>query len=937
MDMPPGAPRAEQSTVRRFSSRRDHLGHSFLRDRLRGAVSYDRLAGYFRSSVFEVAGEEIEAVAGKVRVVCNGDLNPKDVETARAAVAAITRKWMEVPPELDGLLNRTRYKRLFDLLSSGKVEVKVLPQGKSPFLHGKAGAIRRADGTGVAFVGSVNETDEGWSKNYELLWEDISEAAVQWVEEEFRALWDAAIPLPDTVVTEIGRVAARSEYASIEEWRSQAEGCGGADAQDAAAAAAVVEAPVYRAGECLYPWQKNFVSLVLKHRRRHGKARLLLADEVGLGKTMSLGTSALLTALLGDGPVLLLVPATLTLQWQTELWDRLGVPSAVWTQAKCWVDHKGHAVPGNGDPVTVTRCPYLIGIVSTGLLVQPSREREALLNRPGRYGCVILDEAHKARREDLKDKSPKAKGNRLLEFMREIAPRADNVLLGTATPIQVDPVELWDLMDVLGRGADHVLGDRHSRWRLAPAEVLGYLLGREEVSDDPLARFELVANPLPPPGERPPALFEAIRSDLALADDAVSGKGRFKHTSAATRDALETDFPEALRWSNPFVLHTVLRKRSMIESKVDPRTGDLYIRRVAVAAHPPASLTDDDFSQGALRMPLVFREAYDEAARFCDLIGQRVKGGGFLKTILLRRIGSTVTAGLATARKMLDRPGEEDEEGDAPATEAAREQMKELTADERSALENVVRRLAALDAQRDADPKGRMIARYLTERPDPRGRTWLGHGCIVFSQFYDSAHWLARYLAAMLPSERVGLYGGGGRSMVLHEGEAVKLDRDAIKAEVARGGIKLLIATDAACEGLNLQTLGTLVNLDLPWNPAKLEQRKGRIQRIGQSRDTVDVLNLRYSDSVEDRVFDALSSRFQNLWDMFGQFPDALEDDWTKAILTSREEARKFITTAPKLNQFDLRYQASVEGGDWEGCAKVLAREDILAAMSRAW
>jgi len=230
-----------------------------------------------------------------------------------------------------------------------------------------------------------------------------------------------------------------------------------------------------------------------------------------------------------------------------------------------------------------------------------------------------------------------------------------------------------------------------------------------------------------------------------------------------------------------------------------------------------------------------------------------------------------------------------------------------------------------------------MIEHYLTGGAPGGGTPWLKHGCIVFSQFYDSAHWLAQALAGLLPGERIGLYGGGGRSMVLHEGGTVKLDRDTIKGEVAKGRIRLLIATDAACEGLNLQTLGTLVNLDLPWNPAKLEQRKGRIQRIGQARDTVDILNLRYFDSVEDRVFDALSSRFQNLWDMFGQFPDALEDDWTQAILTSREEARKFISSVPKSNQFDMRYQSSVEGGDWEGCAKVLSRSDILAAMSKAW
>jgi superfamily II DNA/RNA helicase len=60
---------------------------------------------------------------------------------------------------------------------------------------------------------------------------------------------------------------------------------------------------------------------------------------------------------------------------------------------------------------------------------------------------------------------------------------------------------------------------------------------------------------------------------------------------------------------------------------------------------------------------------------------------------------------------------------------------------------------------------------------------------------------------------------------------------------VRTGEIRLLLGTDAASEGLNLQRLGTLINLDLPWNPTRLEQRKGRIQRIGQLKDTVHVKN----------------------------------------------------------------------------------------------
>jgi len=55
-----------------------------------------------------------------------------------------------------------------------------------------------------------------------------------------------------------------------------------------------------------------------------------------------------------------------------------------------------------------------------------------------------------------------------------------------------------------------------------------------------------------------------------------------------------------------------------------------------------------------------------------------------------------------------------------------------------------------------------------------------------------------------------------------------------------------MVATDAACEGLNLQRLGTLINVDLPWNPTRLEQHIGRIKRFGWTRPNVDMLNLVY-------------------------------------------------------------------------------------------
>src|SRR5438093_13388031 len=102
---------------------------------------------------------------------------------------------------------------------------------------------------------------------------------------------------------------------------------------------------------------------------------------------------------------------------------------------------------------------------------------------------------------------------------------------------------------------------------------------------------------------------------------------------------------------------------------------------------------------------------------------------------------------------------------------------------------------------------------------------------------------------------------------------------------VRTGEIRLIIGTDSASEGLNLQRLGSLVNLDLPWNPTRLEQRKGRIQRIGQPRPEVLIYNMRYRGSVEDRVHQLLSDRLRTIRDLFGQLPDTLEDVWVQLAL----------------------------------------------------
>src|SRR5580704_5734580 len=125
------------SNIGRFSSRRDRLDVAFLSQRLKGAKSYKRIAGYFRSSIFELVGEEIAAIP-KVQIVCNSELDAADVVVSKhVRETALKERWNEASAEVEALLHRDCYRRLYQLLTSGRVEIRVVPKDRV-FVHGKA-------------------------------------------------------------------------------------------------------------------------------------------------------------------------------------------------------------------------------------------------------------------------------------------------------------------------------------------------------------------------------------------------------------------------------------------------------------------------------------------------------------------------------------------------------------------------------------------------------------------------------------------------------------------------------------------------------------------------------------------------------------------------------------------------------------------------------
>jgi superfamily II DNA or RNA helicase len=124
---------------------------------------------------------------------------------------------------------------------------------------------------------------------------------------------------------------------------------------------------------------------------------------------------AQLIALVGSRPILVLAPKTLIWQWQAEMKDLLDMPTAVW-DGRQWVDERGIEYPTLGS-AGIRKCPRRIGIVSTGLIFRRSEASELL--KSILYDCVIVDEAHRARRTNLGPgrEGEKPEPNNLLAFL----------------------------------------------------------------------------------------------------------------------------------------------------------------------------------------------------------------------------------------------------------------------------------------------------------------------------------------------------------------------------------------------------------------------------------------------------------------------------------------------------------------------------------------
>ena len=906
----------------RYSHEDGDLIELFYNPALACAVEYCRTTGYFSADALALAARGLRGLIdneGRMRLVVGCTLAPPEQEAIQEGYdlrAALERQLAAAdltPPDEHA---RQGLELLAWMVANGYLDVKVAvpvdaegrPARVAGIYHAKFGILVDAQGNTLAFSGSINETAGGWKHNCESFhvhcaW--LSETEKAHADEEllaFAKLWEDRSPgarvfdFPEAARRKLLEYLPRDDRpVTPPETRHAAEEA----------------APCFRLTDnefrrCIWTFVKTAPELPNGVRvgeltsavtpwphqiRTYARVlhewpcRLLIADEVGLGKTITAGLILRQALLSGKAKrVLILTPKSVQIQWQNELYEKFNLNVPIYDGAVLcrraaygWTEPLERPVSRNEwqkEPVV---------LASSFLVRRKDRVRELLEAEP--WDLVLLDEAHHARRRGAGTEQEKGP-NALLSLMRELARRCQSLLLLTATPMQVHPVELWDLMDLLGLPP---------MWAAEPHAFLKYFSWAS-------------GNPSPETLDLMTAWFRDCEAYFGALTDAelaalTPNLSPIKRTKVirALRDAAQAPrrmldgearraLVEVLKACSPLRWRMVRHTRELLRSyrragKLDLPLAEREVKDIPVEMTPAES---ELYAQ----VEDYISETYSKAA------SDKRTAIGFVMTVYRRRLASSFEALKRTLNARLEKLGlsEEDVSLDETADEAmAPEEAAELAAsaaelEERERILELLRAIAKLNT----DTKARRLRAELVSV-----FTQDSESAIVFTQFTDTMEYLREFLARELPDVPVASYSGSGGAWRDASGRWIACSKEEIKRRLKTGRVRLLVCSDAAGEGLNLQAAGVLANYDLPWNPMRIEQRIGRIDRLGQERPRVKILNFAYKDTVEADVYFAVGERIQLFQGIVGRLQPILSklpkrfEEVTLAGREAREAARQ--------------------------------------------
>ena len=428
-------------------------------------------------------------------------------------------------------------------------------------------------------------------------------------------------------------------------------------------------------------------------------------------------------------------------------------------------------------------------------------------------------------------------------------------MLLTATPMQVHPIEVWDLLNLLGLPAE---------WT-APA----FLEFFEHVND---------TNPSAAKVDQMAGLFQAVERDYGKTTrETVEHLTGLRHIEAgkvleALRD--ESTIPRRrLETRQRRAAVRVMRTQTPLRHLISRHTREL-LRRYAKAGMLSTPVPDRRVGDEFIEMSVPERELYEEVEAYISETYKKATGAarsavGFVMTVYRRRLASSFAALRATLEKhrdgvmqgTLDAGTDIDE--DMPDDEALDEVLNTdevadllqhgLAFADRGEIERLLERIAAL-------PPDSKLTR-LTETLDQLVHSGYRQ-VMVFSQYTDTMDFLRSALRERGGTRVLCYSGRGGERPNRNRPNGWEtISREEVKRRFRKGDADLLLCTEAAGEGLNFQFCGALVNYDMPWNPMKVEQRIGRIDRLGQRHATIRIVNLHYEDTVETNIYRVLRKR----------------------------------------------------------------------------
>jgi hypothetical protein len=427
-------------------------------------------------------------------------------------------------------------------------------------------------------------------------------------------------------------------------------------------------------------------------------------------------------------------------------------------------------------------------------------------------------------------------------------------MLLTATPMQVDPIEVWDLLSLLGLP---------SEW-----------------TENAFRRFfNLVEQPNPSPEavDDLAKLFQAAEEHYGSigTEEAVrfcsGSRLRANRILRALRDVANVPRRQ-LENADRKAAIALVRANTPVRQLVSRHTREL-LRKYYKAGKITTPIADRQVNDEFIRMTPPERALYDQIEDYISNTYNRASekertAVGFVMTIYRRRLASsfwalekTLTGHLKAINEGADERvgnGLDDDVFDSEVDdelldtdEAAALEHEALTFEERSAVEDLIRRIQALPPDSKLE-KLRVVLEEL--------RTAGYDRAMVFTQYTDTMDFLRDQLSRN-SAVRLMCYSGRGGEIRSADGTWRVISRDDAKRRFREGQADVLLCTDAAAEGLNFQFCGAVVNYDMPWNPMRVEQRIGRIDRLGQEHPIIRIVNLHYDDTVETDVYRALRNR----------------------------------------------------------------------------